>query len=323
MLTTDAESALLELLAELARSGYHFVTCTPATHARVIARPGKREAADRRDIFGWSLPFEPDLLPNALRERLAAAGLLATEGRHLRSRIRVSSLGRHLLAHSAFPTDRADAVFFGPDSYRFAEFLRAELPRAGKVRRLVDFGAGAGAGAIAAAALLPGARLTLLDRNPLALRIAGVNARHAGLTVERVEGTTLDAVTGPIDLVIANPPYIADEGGRAYRDGGDLHGARLSLVWALAGARRLEPGGRMLLYTGSAIVDGRDILREHLEAALPGLGCSLRYREIDPDVFGEELERPAYADVERIAVVGAVIEAAPSGAASLELSRRR
>jgi hypothetical protein len=98
-----------------------------------------------------------------------------------------------------------------------------------------------------------------------------------------------------------------DEGDRTYRHGGDLHGARLSLDWTLAAARRLEPGGRMLLYTGSAIVGGRDALRETLERTLPDLGCTLRYREIDPDVFGEELEKPAYAEVERIAVVGAVV----------------
>jgi hypothetical protein len=87
-----------------------------------------------------------------------------------------------------------------------------------------------------------------------------------------------------------------------------MHGAALSLDWSLASARRLEPGGRMLLYTGVAIVDGRDALRERLERKLPELGCSLRYREIDPDVFGEDLVKPAYAEVERIAVVGAVIE---------------
>jgi hypothetical protein len=99
-----------------------------------------------------------------------------------------------------------------------------------------------------------------------------------------------------------------DDSDRTYRDGGGMHGAALSLDWSLASARRLEPGGRMLLYTGAAIVDGRDRLRDELEQRLPGLGCSLRYREIDPDVFGEELEKPAYADVERIAAVGAVIE---------------
>jgi hypothetical protein len=31
------------------------------------------------------------------------------------------------------------------------------------------------------------------------------------------------------------------------------------------------------------------------------------YRELDPDVFGEDLDEPAYAQVERIALVGAVI----------------
>jgi hypothetical protein len=32
----------------------------------------------------------------------------------------------------------------------------------------------------------------------------------------------------------------------------------------------------------------------------------LRYRELDPDIFGEELEKQAYADVERIAAVAAI-----------------
>jgi hypothetical protein len=31
------------------------------------------------------------------------------------------------------------------------------------------------------------------------------------------------------------------------------------------------------------------------------------YEEIDPDVFGEELERPAYAHVDRIAAVGLTV----------------
>jgi methylase of polypeptide subunit release factors len=147
----------------------------------------------------------------------------------------------------------------------------------------------------------------LLDTNPKALRTAAINARHNGVEVELVEGGSLDDVAGAVDLVIANPPYMVDESDRTYRDGGDMHGAELSLEWSLAAARRLEPGGRMLLYTGTAIVGGRDRLKEELERRLPGLDCTLRYREIDPDVFGEELEKPAYADVERVAVVGAVI----------------
>jgi methylase of polypeptide subunit release factors len=220
----------------------------------------------------------------------------------------VSRVHGKLFVHSAFPTEAENSVFLGPDTYRFADFVRAELARTPGIRRLVDIGTGAGVGAITAAPLLPGTRLTLLDINPLALRIASINARHAGLEVELVEGEGIEDVAGLVDLAIANPPYIIDGGDRTYRDGGGMHGAEMSLDWALASARRLEPGGRMLLYTGVAIVEGRDELREALERDLPGLECSLRYREIDPDIFGEELEKPAYADVERIAAVGAVIE---------------
>ena len=302
--------ALLRLLGALAREGYGFVTPTPLTHQRVLARTPGRTARNLRDVFGWSLPFEPGLLPRDIEELLAEADALGEEGALFRSRLRVSTIGERLFLHSAFPTEARDSVFFGPDTYRFVEFIRSELPRFANARRLIDIGTGSGAGAIMAAPLLPSARLTLLDINPAALRLASVNARHAGVEAQLVEGASLDEVPGLIDLVIANPPYIVDQSGRDYRDGGGMLGARLSLDWTLAAARRLEPGGHMLLYTGAAIVEGTDALREALEQELPALGCTLRYREIDPDVFGEELEKPAYAGVERIAAIGAVLEAA-------------
>jgi hypothetical protein len=69
----------------------------------------------------------------------------------------------------------------------------------------------------------------------------------------------------------------------------------------------LKPGGRVILYTGSAIVGGKDALRDALEGEAVRRGFRLDYREIDPDVFGEELAKPQYRDVERIAVIGAVI----------------
>lgn len=302
------ETALLRLLTELEKLEYRFITPTPATHQRMTKRRSK--ARDLRDALGWSLPFERELLPATILQNLYDADAIEQVSGSLRSKIRVSSIGDRLFVHSAFPTDAVDAVFFGPDTYRFADFIRSELPRCGGARRLVDLGTGSGAGAIMAAPLLPNARLTLVDINPGALRLAGVNARHAGLDVELVEGSGIDAVSGLVDLAIANPPYIMDDAGRDYRDGGDMHGARLSLDWTLAAAGRLERGGRMLLYTGVAIVGGRDELRKALERELPGLGCTLRYRELDPDVFGEELDKPAYAGVERIAAVGAVVEAA-------------
>jgi hypothetical protein len=50
------------------------------------------------------------------------------------------------------------------------------------------------------------------------------------------------------------------------------------------------------------VVDGEHVLWRKLAPLLEG--ARLEYVELDPDVFGEELERPAYASVERIAVVG-------------------
>jgi hypothetical protein len=299
---------LVRVLEIVAAHHYRFTTVTPATHARILARDPGRLAHDLRDVFGWNRPFAPSLLPADLLQALSDAAAIEDRGGRFRSRVRIASVGSRLFLHSAYPTDDRDAVFLGPDTYRFIRFMRQILSCGRRFARLVDIGTGSGAGALAVSDLVPGARITLSDVNAKALRLAGANACHAGIEVECVEGAGLDQVSGPIDLILANPPYVADDSDRTYRSGGGLHGGALSRDWALVGAERLAPGGMMLLYTGSAIVGGRDALRASLEAELPKRGCSLRYKEIDPDVFGEELGRPAYADVERIAAVGAVIQ---------------
>ena len=71
---------------------------------------------------------------------------------------------------------------------------------------------------------------------------------------------------------------------------------------------RLAPGGRLVLYSGSAMVDGADPLHDALTPHLDEVGWPWRYREIDPDVFGEELDQPAYATAERIAAVALVVQ---------------
>jgi methylase of polypeptide subunit release factors len=149
--------------------------------------------------------------------------------------------------------------------------------------------------------------VVLTDVNPAALDLARVNARANGVACECVEAPGLGELDHAPDLVIANPPFIAGKEGHTYEDGGGSHGLGVSIAWAEEAMRRLETGGRLLLYTGSAIVDGRDPLRDRLTGLAAGLACELTYEEIDPDIFGEELRRPAYAGVERIAAVGAVV----------------
>jgi methylase of polypeptide subunit release factors len=305
-----ADAATVALLTHLRDTGYHFVTPSPATHARVIARADRQTARSTRDVLGWSLPFAREAIdPEVVRLLAQADAIEALADGRLRSRLRVSSLGQRLFAHSAYPTDSEDAVFFGPDSYRFADLIAAELA-AGACRpgaRIIDIGTGSGVGAIVAAASCPDARIATTDVNPAALRLARINARAAGLSIEAIETDGLTGVPQGIDLALANPPYIIDDGKRVYRDGGGMHGAQISLDMTRAAVERLAPGGRVVLYTGSAIVDGADALHDALATLAAERGDTLRYREIDPDVFGEELDAPAYAEVDRIAVVAAVI----------------
>lgn len=58
-----------------------------------------------------------------------------------------------------------------------------------------------------------------------------------------------------------------------------------------------------MLYTGAAIIDGVDYLHEAVEDTLHGKAVQWTYREMDPDIFGEELECEAYAQADRIAAV--------------------
>jgi methylase of polypeptide subunit release factors len=305
MLSSD--DALVELLDRLSEAGYRFVPPTPSTHGRVLERRKGERAGDLRDVFGWSLPFGEETLAPALFGLLCRAGMIEPQGDLFVSAVRVASVDGKLFLHSRYPTESEDSVFLGPDSYRFVRFLDQELANGPTALRLVDIGAGAGVGALACSRHLPGASLTLTDINPLALRLARINARHARVQVETLQGSGLEPVAGEVDLVVANPPYMLDGGKRAYRDGGSMHGAGLSLEWALAAASRLPAGGRMLLYTGSAIIGGEDALEAALREQLPTLGCELRYAELDPDIFGEQLDEPGYERVERIAAVGAVI----------------
>jgi methylase of polypeptide subunit release factors len=159
---------------------------------------------------------------------------------------------------------------------------------------------------VVAARLCPDAAIWMTDVNPLALRLAGINAQAAGTSIRAIRSDLLDAVPVPLDLALANPPYIVDEGARMYRDGGGMLGGQVSVDMAGVALRRLAAGGRLILYTGSAIVRGADLLGDALAALADAQDCSLRYREIDPDVFGEELDRPAYLAVDRIAVVAAI-----------------
>lgn len=313
MTASSASDPLVALGRWLKARDYHFVTVTPATHARVNARPGAQEARDLRDVFGWSRPFASNLCPPPVLQWLREADLLRGEGDRLRSAVRFSSLGGQLYAHSSYPTLAAEAVFFGPDTYRFAAWIESELGRQPlpDAARILDVGCGAGPGGMAAALATRPAldELVLADINPQALRHARANAQLAGLEpVALVLSDLYAQVSGEFDLIVADPPYLVDPLARTYRNGGGVLGGALSQRIVAEGLARLRPGGRLLLYTGAAMVDGADPLHASLRSLVPRRDWGFDYRELDPDVFGEELDAPAYAGAERIAAIGLVVQ---------------
>ncbi len=279
------QEGLFQLGKLLLDSDYRFTTITPLSHSRVMARNShsndQRSVEDTtlRDIFGWSRSFERTALPprmislleesNAM-EQVGACG--TGQAARLRSKVRFSTIEnalgdghscRTIYAHSAYPTTQSDAVFFGPDTYRFVALIERELDRRCAnlpLRRIVDLGCGAGPGGIAAALAYNEAELLLADINPAALEYAIVNSRLAGIAnVTAKQSDLFKKLDGDFDLIVANPPYLLDADARIYRHGGGDLGSGLSMRIVLEGIPRLSPDGMLILYTGIPIVDGKDV----------------------------------------------------------------
>lgn len=301
----DAE-VLLDLLAWLDQHGYDFVPPAPFTHANRLASPVLPAADSPIEILGWSRTFDPARVDAGLRDRLSAAGALEPVEGGQRSRLRVARVRGRLFLHSAYPTSDASSVFLGPDSYRYVDFITRNLTSCPDDGIYVDVGTGSGVAAILTALAKPGTRVVATDLNPAALDLARINALHSDTDVTFVEGRGLGGAPDRVDVVMSNPPFMIDPAARLYRDGGGMRGLRVALDIAQQAMARLMRGGRLLLFTGSPIVTAQDPFRQALASAAAAAGCELDYCELDPDVYCEELLTPAYAGVDRIALVGAI-----------------
>lgn len=145
--------------------------------------------------------------------------------------------------------------------------LALERVAADASSRVLDLGTGSGCAAIAIARSRPRARVTALDIAPPALALARENAAVHGVELELVESDWFAALAGRrYDLVLANPPYIAESDPHLGR--GDLRfEPRAALVSGPSGldairtiveqgARHLAPGGWLLFEHGRDQGDG-------------------------------------------------------------------
>lgn len=303
--------ALVSLLALLDKQNYVNHAITPHSHAIVNARSENKMAKDSVGVLGWSREFVPEVLDsNPLNKELfnllLQANVLQQTKNGWKCDIRVSNYNAQRFIHSAFPTNNADSVFFGPDTYRFVRAIEQHLSsvHTQKFKRAVDICSGSGVAAIIMGLALPNCEVIGVDINDKALALSRINALAAKAdNVRFVHSDLLKNVEGQFDLIVANPPYLIDTLEREYRHGGGEFGEQLSLDIIDAALARLTPNGTLLLYTGSAIVAGCDAFKAKVAAKLNGLNLAYTYEEIDPDVFGEELFNPVYAVCDRLAAV--------------------
>jgi release factor glutamine methyltransferase len=301
--------ALVALGKTLRLRGYRFVAITPTTHRRVLNRP--EGAATLESIFGWNRQFDREAVDPVIFDLLQKAQALEAATSQFKSRVRFATIGDLLFVHSSFPTADPDAVFLGPDTYRFVRLLRASLAdvtTSGPLR-IIDIGCGSGAGGIFATRFLTArTEPVLADINHRALAFSAINAILNDVpSTQTVFSDIFKGIEGGADIIMANPPYLIDEDRRLYRHGGGDLGISVALRIAQQSLDRLAPGGRLILYSGTPILDGADPFFDSLRPLLQLHAREYSYEEIDPDVFGEELDRHAYANTDRIAAVGLTV----------------
>ncbi|MEN9372511.1 MAG: hypothetical protein RIR79_63 [Pseudomonadota bacterium] len=76
--------------------------------------------------------------------------------------------------------------------------------------RVIDLGTGSGAIALALKHTRPQWDVTAVDVSADALAVARSNAQRLGLVLHGVQSSWLESVTGRFDVIVSNPPYIAE-----------------------------------------------------------------------------------------------------------------
>lgn len=156
-----------------------------------------------------------------------------------------------------------------PDTETLVEWALECLP-AQTLQRVLDLGTGSGAIALALQHERPAWQVTAVDASADALAVASANAQRLQLPVQCVKSHWMDAVPGPFELIVSNPPYVAD---------GDPHLRALThepLSALTSGADGLDDIRLIIAQAPSCLRLGGWLLLEHGWDQAPAVQALLR-----------------------------------------------
>jgi release factor glutamine methyltransferase len=143
-----------------------------------------------------------------------------------------------------------------PDTEILVEWALDLLPVA-QPARVLDLGTGSGAVALALQHQRPAAQVMAVDASADALAVASANAQRLNLPVNCVLSHWMDAVPGQFELIVSNPPYVAE---------GDPHLAALThepLQALTSGADGLDDIRQIIAQAPSRLAPDGWLLLEH------------------------------------------------------------
>ncbi len=158
-----------------------------------------------REVAGraWLIAHADDALAPALGQRFAALCEQRANG------VPLAYLTGHKPFHGLDLQIDARVLDPRPDTETLVDWA-LELLAAHSAPRVLDLGTGSGAIALALAHERPDAQVSAVDASLDALAVAQANADRLQLPVRFAQSDWLSMVEGEYDLIVSNPPYIAE-----------------------------------------------------------------------------------------------------------------
>jgi release factor glutamine methyltransferase len=192
---------------------------------------------DERELTG----AETQKLEDVVYERISGVPVQYIVGRQ-------EFFGRYFTVNPAVLIPRPETEFI-------VEAMLELRPPGGS--RIIDVGTGSGCIGITLALELPQTQVTLTDISLEAVRVARLNAGNLGAEVSIACMDLLDAVTGPFDFIVSNPPYVSRKEASRLQIEVREHEPEVALYGeddGLAAFRSLVPSAERLLRPGGYFI---------------------------------------------------------------------